>query len=200
MTDLERLAADLAELREDVDYLASIVEPGLVAAPPNSAPAPPPLPSVEGGVEAQASRAGIAHVWHTLAPDEADLASAALAKWVDWLSARYTLDDTIPTCWYRHGAMVDELDALRAAWTAAYLDPHARPIDATYWLESLDRAVMRLHIWDRYGCTAGTHQDDTTGATRSASGSRASHLNTDIDTRLPARPLYAVTSDPPVDR
>ncbi|HVV77957.1 MAG TPA: hypothetical protein VHC43_18220 [Mycobacteriales bacterium] len=199
MNDLDQFLEDLAQLREDVDYLTSIVDPG---------PALPPSSGADASVASRAdapgpptdSRAGIAHVWHSLTAHEADRAWSALTEWVDWLTSRFTLDDAVPMCWYRHGAMVDELDALRAAWAAAYLDPHARPVDASYWLESLDRALMRLRVWDRYGCTAGTHHEDSSTCEGRTGGERESYLRGDIDGRALPRPLYAVPPEPSVDR
>jgi hypothetical protein len=47
---------------------------------------------------------------------------------VDWLIERYQPHDIVASCWYRHGAMVSELDSLHAAWQAAYLDPAGRPL------------------------------------------------------------------------
>jgi hypothetical protein len=152
VTDLHQLTADLAELREDVGYLLILLEPHL-ADPGKPAGA---IPAV-----AAAPRPGAAHVWAALTPGEAARAWDTLTGWVDWLIDRYRLDDTVPDCWYRHDAMVDEFDALRAAWTAAYLDPAAPRAEAAHWLDRLYRTVERIRDWDRYGCAAGTHHDDT---------------------------------------
>lgn len=188
MTDLHRLEAELAQLREDLDYLTALVEPGLPdpAVPPASTPSP-----FDVSPAASPSRSG-AHVWHTLTVTEAARAWQVLTGWVDWLTDRYHLEDTLPDCWYRHGAMVDELDALRAAWTAAYIDPHARPQDPAYWLELLDRTLSRLRAWDRYGCTAGTHHDDThPSPDDTVHRQREAYLFADIDERAQARRLQA---------
>lgn len=157
MTDLRQLTADLTELREDVDYLLVLLEHNLAG------------PTIPEGSRQSTSpattarpRAGSAHVWHTLTAGEAAHAWETLTGWVDWLTDRYSLDDTIPDCWYQHGPMVDELDALRVAWTAAYLDPAAQPTEAGLWLDRLQRTLERLRAWDRYGCAAGTHHDEIT--------------------------------------
>jgi hypothetical protein len=55
-------------------------------------------------------------------PDgEIDDEHEALADWIAWLMDRYSLDHrTVPCCWDQHGALVEELSALRTAWLASY--------------------------------------------------------------------------------
>jgi hypothetical protein len=176
MTDLRQLGENLDQLREEVDYLIALVQPELDPSTgvltTQSAPGSPP------------GRAVLAKVWHNLTPREAGRAWDALIEWVDWLRDRYALDDAIPVCWYRHGAMTDELDALRAAWVAAYIDPHARAIDAAFWHDLLDRTLTRLRNWDRYGCSSGTHHDDTpTPLDQAERQARTEHLHREIDRR-----------------
>jgi hypothetical protein len=193
VTDLHQLETDLAQLREDVDYLTTLIEPGLTEPAVASASATSPLDATPVAL----SRVG-AHVWHTLTATEAARAWQSLTGWVDWLLDRFHLNDTLPDCWYRHGAMVDELDALRAAWTAAYLDPRARPDEPAHWLELFDRALTRLRAWDRYGCTAGTHHDDTHPSPNDTTRrQREEHLFADLDARARARRASASTTDPP---
>jgi hypothetical protein len=151
MTDLRQLERDLELLGEDIGYLNILTEPLLVAGSDAVGTAP----------IATRPRSGAAHVWHSLTRREAADAWKALTSFVDWLVDRYHLEDTLPGCWYRHGALVDELDALRATWIAAYLNPNGLPTDAAAWLELLARALTRIRDWDRYGCAAGTHHDDT---------------------------------------
>ncbi len=49
-----------------------------------------------------------------------------LRSFVDWLISRYNLtagqDHYIAPCWYEHGAAVEELTALMAAWRSVYCD------------------------------------------------------------------------------
>lgn len=85
---------------------------------------------------------------------------ALLVEWTDWLRDRYQLHETIPACWYAHGALVEELSALRTAWVGAYLDPHAALGDPATWHDLLDRTRHRLRQWDRNGCADGTHRPD----------------------------------------
>jgi hypothetical protein len=156
MTDLRQLVADVAELREDVDYLLVLLEHNLAGPTLPEGAAPPTSAATTGR-----PRPGAAHIWHNLTAGEAARAWETLIGWVDWLLDHYQLDDTIPECWYRHAPMVDELDALRAGWTAAYLDPAAQPTEPGHWLDRLQRTLERFRAWDRYGCAAGTHHEET---------------------------------------
>jgi hypothetical protein len=174
VTDLRQLTEDLETLREDVDYLTILTEPLLLAGS-----------DTVGNPLTAPARPAAAHVWHSLTRREAADAWTALTTWVDWLVDRYHLEDSLPGCWYRHGALVDELDALRATWTAAYLNPNAQPTDPTVWLELLARTLIRIRDWDRYGCAAGTHHDDTAmPLEEQARNSRETYLTVDIRARV----------------
>lgn len=88
-----------------------------------------------------------------------------LRDWVDWLITRYDLraeTQTIPPCWHRHPAGVEELTALMVAWQGAYSADEAAPSDALIgwhdrWLwPTLARLNDQLRVWAK--CTGGTHQ------------------------------------------
>lgn len=98
--------------------------------------------------------------WRTASPEAAEALRADLTAWVVWLVERYGVGELVPACWYRHGAMVEELTALYAAWNAAYVDIEARGFDPLYWHDGFDRALARLREWDRQGCRDGAHRDD----------------------------------------
>ena len=83
-----------------------------------------------------------------------------LTDWTGWLRQRYQLHESIPACWYAHGPMMEELSALRTAWTRAYLAADAQLDDPLGWHDALDRALYRLRQWDRNGCRDGTHRPD----------------------------------------
>lgn len=145
------LAGQLADLRDRVEQLAELLGPltaELAGTGPSSDGDRPPL----GG--------GPVWCWSSLTGEEAALAWATLIGWVDWLTTRYGLGEVLPACWYRHGAVVEELTALRSAWNAAYADPRARPSEPALWHDLLARALARVRDWDRQGCAAGTHRDD----------------------------------------
>ncbi|HVY09535.1 MAG TPA: hypothetical protein VHB18_05260 [Mycobacteriales bacterium] len=146
---MSELRAEVGRLRDDIDYLIAV---GGLDSPNQSTDVSPRVASRKSAARA--------HVWHALTAQEAADAWDTLITWVDWLIPRYSLDDAVPACWYRHAALVDELDGLRAAWTDSYLAPNAQPSDACHWLAQLASSIARMHAWDRYGCAAGTHRDD----------------------------------------
>jgi hypothetical protein len=83
-----------------------------------------------------------------------------LCRWTDELIGRYGLEETIPPCWYRHAAIVEELGALRAAWHGAYTARVVRATDAATWHTTLANTLTRIRGWDRTGCAAaGGHRD-----------------------------------------
>ena len=98
--------------------------------------------------------------WATLDADQAAEQWGLLIDFTDWLRARYQLHESLPACWHAHGALVEELSALRSAWVSAYLDPQATPADPAGWHDLLDRVRYRLRQWDRNGCADGTHRPD----------------------------------------
>jgi hypothetical protein len=68
--------------------------------------------------------------WAALTDTETEEEHEALADWIAWLNDRYTLDHrTIPPCWHQHGALIEELSALRTAWLAG-LRHHRTPRSA----------------------------------------------------------------------
>jgi hypothetical protein len=155
---LAELAGQLADLRERLEQLAEVVAQ-VVAAPADTVDT---VDAADGACAAPGPGpgGGPAWCWATLTGEEAALAWATLIGWVDWLTARYQLEEAVPACWYRHGALVEELTALRAGWQAAYADPRARPSEPALWHDLLARTLARIRDWDRQGCAAGTHRDD----------------------------------------
>src|SRR5665213_346514 len=101
--------------------------------------------------------------WKILDHDAAAREWPAMAEWVRWLATRYTLAPrTIPPCWYRHGALVEELSALRTGWLAAFAPdaPGNAPLD---WHSALAASRSRLDATvSRGGCTKDDHRDDQT--------------------------------------
>jgi hypothetical protein len=99
--------------------------------------------------------------WPALSPEEEAEAFDALEDWVAWLIDRYGLDHrTIPPCWAEHGALLEELSALRTGWLAAYslTSTGDRPLD---WHADFATARHRLTEWAaRTGCRAGQHRSD----------------------------------------
>lgn len=59
--------------------------------------------------------------WRELTTVEAPAAWQALGGWVDWFLNRYDIpEQKIPSCWWQHGAVVEELSALHTAWLVSF--------------------------------------------------------------------------------
>jgi len=96
--------------------------------------------------------------WRARSSTEVAKAAVELAAWAAWLVGRYELRE-LPSCWYLHGAMVEELIALHAAHVGAYSDS-ARPYEPLVWHEGLERWRSRMHSWDLRGCGGSpTHKE-----------------------------------------
>ena len=82
-----------------------------------------------------------------------------LDMWIRWCVRRYGLDHrTIPPCWYWHGALVEELSALRTGWQAAYAPtaPGNAPLE---WHAMFSMSRQRLQDWvARSGCRPDEHR------------------------------------------
>jgi hypothetical protein len=97
--------------------------------------------------------------WATLSDDETAEEHEALADWIAWLADRYLLDyRTVPPCWVQHGALIEELSALRVHWLASYALT-ARPEAPLEWHAHFAAARQRLADWvARTGCRPGEHR------------------------------------------
>src|SRR5690606_6906044 len=61
--------------------------------------------------------------WRTLTDNDAADAWGPLREWVEWMTTRYNIPlSVIPDCWWKHGALVEELSALHIAHQAAFDD------------------------------------------------------------------------------
>ncbi|MDX2971795.1 hypothetical protein PWY36_21640, partial [Kribbella solani] len=59
--------------------------------------------------------------WRDLDPESTTEELETLAAWITWATTRYSLDHkVIPPCWSHHGAIIEELSALRTFWEACY--------------------------------------------------------------------------------
>jgi hypothetical protein len=122
--------------------------------------------------------------WQAMSPARAAEAWTALIEWVDELVERYALDETIPACWYAHGAMVEELHALHLAWLGAYTGRSGQPTDRAYWHELFARCLARIREWNRHGCAAGAHRgDDPVPPTDAQRTKRGAHVHADLQAR-----------------
>jgi hypothetical protein len=154
------LAEQMARLREDVDLLLL----------------------TRDGTSARASTPDTS--WQALSPARAADAWAELTEWVDELLDRYALDETIPNCWYAHGAMVEELHALHVAWLGVYAGRPSQPSELSLWHELLARTLARLREWNRHGCAGGTHRaDDPAVPDEEQCTARAAFVHADLQAR-----------------
>lgn len=105
----------------------------------------------------------IPHVvcWPRLSVDDAEAELQRLGEWIGWLVGRYSLDHrTIPPCWHRHGALIEELSALRSLWQACY-GPDASTADPINFHQHLALALQRLRDWTaRRDCKPDHHRAD----------------------------------------
>jgi hypothetical protein len=95
--------------------------------------------------------------WRTLEPEDAPAAWRSLRAFVEWFTTRYNIPvSTVPTCWWQHGQLVEELSALHTAHTVSYDDADTGygPIS---WHERLTGALPRLTRAYGGGCNNGHH-------------------------------------------
>ena len=98
---------------------------------------------------------GLVTNWHELSDAEAAQRWEALRAWVEWFTVRYNVPiSVVPDCWWRHGAIVEELSALHTAHHAAFdlSDSGFGPIG---WHERLAIAIPRLNRAYGGGCNNG---------------------------------------------
>ena len=102
--------------------------------------------------------------WAALTDQERDEQLQALDDWAHWLIRRYALDHrTVPPCWTRHGALLEELSALRTAWLTAYAVTSTgdAPLE---WHAHFAATRQRLTDWvSRTGCRSGQHRPEPAG-------------------------------------
>lgn len=108
----------------------------------------PPLPNAAQAFDVHAIN------WRMLDDAEAREAWIALRGWVEWFTVRYNVPVSIvPACWWKHGALVEELSALHVAHLAAF-DPADSGYGPIGWHERLAQAQTRLQRAGS-GCTSG---------------------------------------------
>lgn len=93
--------------------------------------------------------------WQRFAIENADVDKewTELAKFVRWIVVRYELD-IIPDCWHLHGALVEELSALKSAHVASF-DAEDSGIGPIGWHERFHLAQQRIKEWYRGDCRGG---------------------------------------------
>lgn len=95
--------------------------------------------------------------WRTMQDVQARDEWIALRDWVEWVTVRYDIPiSTVPICWWRHGALVEELSALHCAHRAAF-DPTDSGSGPLGWHERFAIAHARLTRAYAGGCSQGHH-------------------------------------------
>lgn len=99
--------------------------------------------------------------WATMDELQTEDALDELQEWVAWAVDRYALDRrVVPECWDSHGALIEELSALRTSWIAAFCIT-GRPEAPLEWHNQFEAARNRLADWaSRTGCRPGEHRAD----------------------------------------
>lgn len=84
-----------------------------------------------------------------------------LHDWVAWLRRTYRCETIIPSCWYRHEALVFEILGLRAWWRDVYESARPRATDGLLWHEHFSMWLVRIgDTRYTFGCgLAGRHKD-----------------------------------------
>ena len=93
--------------------------------------------------------------WRTMQDVQARDEWNALRDWVEWVTVRYNIPiSMVPTCWWRHEALVEELSALHCAHRAAFdaADSGNGPLT---WHERFVLAQSRLSRTYAGGCRDG---------------------------------------------
>lgn len=100
--------------------------------------------------------------WRDLDPASTSEELEHLGEWVSWATTRYNLDHkVIPPCWHHHGAIVEELSALRTFWESCYQDD-AASTDPLAFHRDLTLALRRLREWSSHlGCSRTAHRPES---------------------------------------
>ena len=135
--------------------------------------------------------------WQKLDRKAAKASWKAVAEFVDWLVARFDLGDVIPACWWAHGAIVEELTALWAAWLAAYDHDESEANGPIDWMEHLATCRTRLVEWDRMGCAQRGHRDGSPANWTIDNAAFVAFVDADLDHRPGTEELHL---EPPVPK
>lgn len=116
----------------------------------------PPLPDKYPSARVSAPSSvigGRATNWRAMTDAQAPEEWASLRDWVEWFTSRYRVPvSTVPTCWWKHGELVEELSALHCSHRAAF-DPTDNGNGPIGWHERLALALPRLTRAYAGGCS-----------------------------------------------
>lgn len=123
---------------------------------PRATPRHPPESALEDAIE-DAAESGYRPVnWREMAATEKALALEELTIWLEWVRARYLIDDdALPPCWASHGALIEEYSALHTAWLVCF-DERDNGMGPLQWHERFAQAAERLRKAKGF-CTSQEH-------------------------------------------
>jgi hypothetical protein len=120
------------------------------------------------------ARTELRRPWHMLTAEQAEKRWIDLRAWVEFLVQRNNIGaKEIPDCWYLHGGLVDELEALRSAWLEANR-PDSKGTDPIWWREALSRARIRWPLFNPNGAAARTASPSRARSATTAIGGASS--------------------------
>jgi hypothetical protein len=134
--------------------------------------------------------------WPAVSARDAVTEWESLRSWVDQLVGRFALDQrVVPSCWYRHNALVEALCALRDHQRACY-SATAPPTAAVDWHRAFRDIEARMRGWaSRTQCSANHHGDDQVRPSTAAASDWQQWLEADVARRKRAAVAQAVAGD-----
>lgn len=105
--------------------------------------------------------AGVPVCWDDLAANERAALWPEFIAWVLWLADRYELvTDQLPrSCWWMHGAVIEELTALWTSHQSAYSSAEDGGSAPYLWQDALARAIERIGRNWLGTCRNGQHKE-----------------------------------------
>ncbi|MEU1258449.1 hypothetical protein ABZ445_34675 [Streptomyces chartreusis] len=99
--------------------------------------------------------------WHDLDAEERAVLWPQFVGWVIWAADRYemTTDQLPRQCWWKHGAVVEELTALWTSHASAYASGEDGGSAPYLWQDALARAIERMSRFWLGSCVNGQHRD-----------------------------------------
>ncbi|MGW4170085.1 hypothetical protein ACWEGX_24610 [Streptomyces chartreusis] len=98
--------------------------------------------------------------WHELDAEQHAMLWPQFVSWVIWMADRYemTTDQLPRQCWWKHGAVVEELTALWTSYESAYASGEDGGSAPYLWQDALARAVERMGRFWLGSCRNGQHK------------------------------------------
>ncbi|GAB2883258.1 hypothetical protein GCM10027074_59740 [Streptomyces deserti] len=98
--------------------------------------------------------------WDELDAEERAVLWPQFVRWVIWVADRYemTTDQLPRQCWWKHGAVVEELTALWTSHESAYASGEDGGSAPYLWQDALARALERMGRFWLGSCRNGQHR------------------------------------------